>query len=118
DQGLAKVEGVEHHRVELNNRRAVLGVTKPEVIGHAVQAIRDLGYEVPTVKQTFPVLGMNCASCAVSAQNIILMQTGVVHAEVNYATGNLVVEYIPQLINHEQLQQALQGVGYDLLIED
>lgn len=118
ERGLKKVTGVSHHRVELNNQRAVLEVEKPEVIAHAVQAIRDLGYEVSTVKQTFPVLGMNCASCAVSAENIILMQTGVVHAEVNYATGNLKVEYIPGILNQKQLQQALQRVGYDLLMEE
>lgn len=118
ERGLKKVTGVSYHRVELNNQRAVLEVEKPEVIAHAVQAIRDLGYEVSTVKQTFPVLGMNCASCAVSAENIILMQTGVVHAEVNYATGNLKVEYIPGILNQKQLQQALQRVGYDLLMEE
>src|SRR5690606_21450367 len=92
DKGLSQVKGVEDHKVELNNRRAVLTVNDNKVISEAVKKIKDLGYGVATVKQTFPVLGMSCASCANSAQTIVQAQEGVVNAEVNYGTGNLTVE--------------------------
>jgi Cu2+-exporting ATPase len=36
-----------------------------DVIPNAVDAIRDLRYDVQTVTHTFPVTGMSCASCAV-----------------------------------------------------
>ena len=68
--------------------------------------------------QTFPVLGMTCASCASSAESIVTHQEGVVNASVNFATGNLTVEYLTDTTNAEKLQKAVQGVGYDLLIED
>jgi len=71
-----------------------------------------------TVMQTFPVLGMTCASCASSAESIVTHQEGVVNASVNYATGNLTVEFLSNITNAEKLQKAVQGVGYDLLIED
>ena len=71
-----------------------------------------------TIKQTFPVLGMTCAGCASSAESIVQQQEGVVEASVNFATGNLTVEYKPTLTRAEQLQKALQSVGYDLLLED
>mgnify|MGYP000495331877 FL=1 len=71
-----------------------------------------------TVTQTFPVLGMTCASCASSAESIVTHQEGVVNASVNYATGNLTVEFLSNITNAEKLQKAVQGVGYDLLIED
>ncbi|MFV0392476.1 MAG: cation transporter, partial [Paludibacteraceae bacterium] len=71
-----------------------------------------------TVKQTFPVLGMTCASCANSAESIVKSQSGVVNASVNFATGNLTVEYSADITNAEKLQKAVQGVGYDLLLED
>jgi len=71
-----------------------------------------------TVTQTFPVLGMSCASCAVSAESIVKHESGVVNASVNFATGNLTVEYLPNRINAAKLQKAVQSVGYDLLIED
>ena len=71
-----------------------------------------------TVTQTFPVLGMTCASCASSAESIVTHQEGVVNASVNYATGNLIVEFLSNVTNAENLRKAVQGVGYDLLIED
>ncbi|MGN0002888.1 MAG: heavy metal translocating P-type ATPase [Sphingobacterium composti] len=69
-------------------------------------------------KQTIPVLGMSCASCASSAQNIVQQQEGVLQAEVNYGTGNLQVTYETSKTSTEKLQQALQSGGYDLLLED
>lgn len=76
------------------------------------------GRNTPTKKQTYPVLGMSCASCASSAQSIVIHEPGVVDASVNFATGNLVVEYQPEITNAAKLQKAVQSVGYDLLLED
>lgn len=70
------------------------------------------------IEQSFPVLGMTCAACASSAENIVSDESGVVNASVNFATGNLNVKYEPELTDIYKLQKALQGVGYDLLIED
>ncbi|WP_242920232.1 heavy metal translocating P-type ATPase [Pontibacter liquoris] len=118
DKGLAHVKGIESHRVELNNHRAAITVNDPEVVADAVKAIKDLGYGVPTVKNSFPVLGMTCASCASSAESIAKATEGVVAASVNFATGNLAVEYLPNMTDAGKLQKALQSVGYDLLVED
>ena len=70
-----------------------------------------------TVQQTCPVLEMTCASCANSAESIVKAQEGVVSATVNYATGNLSVEYLPAVTNANKLQKAVQSKGYDLLLE-
>ncbi|MFD2962318.1 MULTISPECIES: heavy metal translocating P-type ATPase [Olivibacter] len=118
EKGLAQISGVESHQVELNNHRAAIRVTDNAVIREAVKVIKDLGYGVPTVKNSFPVLGMTCASCAASAESIVKYQDGVVSAAVNFATGNLTVEYLPNMTNAAKLQEAVRGVGYDLLIED
>jgi Cu2+-exporting ATPase len=118
EKGLAQVKGIETHKVELNNRRAAITVNNTEVVGEAVKVIKDLGYGVSTVKNTFPVLGMTCASCAGSAESIVKYEPGVVNASVNFATGNLTVEYLPNITDASKLQKAIQSIGYDLLIED
>ncbi len=118
EKGLAQVKGVESHKVELNNRRAIITVKDNEVVADAVKAIKDLGYGVSTVKKTFPVLGMTCASCAGSTETIVKYEEGVVSASVNFATGNLTVEYLPNITDASRLQKAVQSIGYDLLIED
>lgn len=71
-----------------------------------------------TVKKTFPVLHMTCASCASSAESIVKHAQGVVSASVNFATGNLTVEYLAGETSPQALQQAVQSVGYDLLIRE
>lgn len=118
EKGLAQVKGVESQKVELNNRRAAITVADHEVVLNAVKAVKDLGYGVPSVKNTFPVLGMTCASCAGSAESIVKHEKGVIDASVNYATGNLSVEYLPNMTDASSLQKAVQSIGYDLLIVD
>lgn len=118
DKGLAEIDGIDSHKVELNNRRAVLTLSDNEVLPKAVKTVQDLGYGVTTVKKSFPVLGMSCASCASSAQSILEHEPGVITASVNYGTGNLQVEYLPNMTDALQLQKAVQSVGYDLLLED
>lgn len=118
EKGLSQVKGVETHQVELNNRRAVITVTDHEVVADVVKTIKALGYGVPTVTKTFPVLGMTCASCANSSESIVKYSEGVVSASVNFATGNLTVEYLPNVTDASKLRKAIQSIGYDLLIEE
>src|SRR3546814_3543140 len=61
---------------------------------------------------------MTCASCASSVESIVSHHKGVVNASVNFATGNLIVEYLSDKADAAQLQKAVQSVGYDLLVED
>ncbi|MDF2449751.1 MAG: Cu(2+)-exporting ATPase [Bacteroidota bacterium] len=119
DKGLEKVPGISFHKVELNNKRALIkGKDQASVISGSVKEIRNLGYHVPSIKKTFPVLNMTCASCANSSQEILTMQPGVISAFVNYANSIAAIEYIPTLSDPHQLKAALQTVGYDLMIDE
>ncbi len=119
DKGLAKVNGVESHKVELNNNRAVIQTTNStEVIPKVVKEIRGLGYQVATVKKSFPVLNLHCATCAVSVQTTLQSQTGVLNASVNYANATALVEFIPTIIDAKELKTSVQSIGYDLMVEE
>ncbi|HEY5463839.1 MAG TPA: heavy metal translocating P-type ATPase [Hanamia sp.] len=119
DKDLQKVKGIHNHKVELNNKIAIIDTDDGiEVIPNAVKTIRDLGYDVPTVKKTFPVLNMSCASCASSTQTTLENVKGVMNATVNYANATANVEYIPTLTNPSEFKSALQSIGYDLMIEE
>ncbi|MEN3324949.1 heavy metal translocating P-type ATPase [Mariniflexile soesokkakense] len=118
DNGLKQVKNLQFHKVEVNNHRAVIESSKiSTAIPDAVKTIRDLGYEVTTIKSTFPVLEMTCAACAVSVESIIKYLDGVVNASVNFATATVTVEYLPDTITPEDLKTAVQSIGYDLLTE-
>lgn len=118
DNGLTEVKGIKSHKVELNNRRAVITSDSSETLLEAVKTIRNLGYGVTTIKKTFPVLQMTCASCAVSVESIIKAQNGVVDAAVNFATATVAVEYLPNIIQPDDFRKVVQSIGYDLLIDN
>jgi copper chaperone CopZ len=103
--------------VELNNRSAVIESTTPvEAVRDVVKAIRDNGYDVPTLRRTFPVTGMTCASCVSSVESMLLAQPGVLNAAVNLATNTVQVEYVPGVIDERRMRAVVQSIGYDLLI--
>lgn len=118
EKGLAQVKGLASYRVELNNHRAAIVPKDSAAVISSVKAIKDLGYGVSTLTKTFPVLGMTCASCASSAESMAKYEQGVVNAAVNFATGNLTVEYISGVTDPLKIQKAVQAGGYDLLIEE
>lgn len=118
DKGLKTVPGVREHKVELNNHRAVIQTDDSGTISKAVSAIRDLGYEVETIKKSFPVTGMSCASCAVSVESMLTAQPGVIKASVNFANSSAQVEYVPGIADPQNFRSVIQSIGYDLVVAD
>ena len=72
----------------------------------------------PLMHQTFPVLEMSCAACAVSVESMLSNTPGVQKATVNYANQSATVDYDPVETTPAQMQQVLQSIGYDLVIPD
>ncbi|MDR1743700.1 MAG: heavy metal translocating P-type ATPase [Dysgonamonadaceae bacterium] len=72
----------------------------------------------PTIKKTFPVLDMACASCAANVGKTLSSLTGVIDAGVNLATAEVSITYIPTLICPDEMRKAVQSAGYDLIIDE
>lgn len=70
------------------------------------------------IKETFPVLGMSCSSCAVSVETTLSAQKGIKEAKVNFAASTVLVEYDKNVITSADMQRALQGMGYNLVVQD
>lgn len=68
-------------------------------------------------KQTFPVIGLGCASCAAKVNSVLNGQKGVAEANVNLAAATALVEYDPKECSAESLKAAVQAAGYDLMID-
>ena len=69
------------------------------------------------IKNTYPVLGMSCASCAARVDKTLNGLPGLYQATVNYATAIAQVEYNPKVCSDAILQSAVQDAGYDLLVD-
>lgn len=68
------------------------------------------------VRETFPVTGMSCASCAARVDKALNRTEGVAEAAVNFASGRVVVAYDPAVATPEALREAVRNAGYELLI--
>ena len=78
----------------------------------------EVAENINTVKKTFPVTGMSCASCAISVETMLQSEPGVVKAGVNFANSSASVEYDPGVADVNHFKQTIQSIGYDLIIEN
>ncbi len=69
------------------------------------------------VKETFPVLEMTCAACAVSVESMLKSVNGVKNAGVNFANQEAWVEYDPTIATAAIFQETIRSIGYDIIIE-
>ena len=69
-------------------------------------------------KKIFPVLEMSCAACAANVEQVIRNLSGVETAAVNFADNTLSVEYDPETITPQRMQEAVRAAGYDLIVEE
>lgn len=71
-----------------------------------------------TVKKTFPITGLSCASCALNVENSLRSQTGVANATVNFAASTALVEYNPEVAVLTEIKSAVQSIGYDIFMDE
>jgi P-type Cu2+ transporter len=69
------------------------------------------------LKQSFPVLEMTCAACAVSVESMLKSTKGVQDASVNFANQTALVEFDPTIATTTDLQNAVRSIGYDLVVD-
>mgnify|MGYP005906465971 FL=1 len=70
------------------------------------------------IKETFQVLGMSCAVCALNVETTLNAQKGVYGAKVNFAGSTVLVDYNPREVTPAELQKAVEASGYELVVEN
>ena len=69
------------------------------------------------MKQTVPVVGMMCAVCAAHVEKKLSGLQGVESCAVSLASRTALVDYDPEAVSLDDMKEALQGIGYDLVTE-
>jgi len=87
----------------------------PEVVSLSaiVDAVDDAGYEAATETVSVAVTDMSCSNCAETIEERLLDTSGVVDAEVNYATDEARVTYNPADASLADLYDAIEDAGYE-----
>lgn len=69
------------------------------------------------MKRTLPVIGMACAACSAHVERELSSLRGVQSASVSLASRTALVDYDPSAITLEEMKAAINGIGFDLVIE-
>ncbi|MFB6108831.1 MAG: heavy metal translocating P-type ATPase [Haloplanus sp.] len=81
-------------------------------------AIEDAGYEPVAESVTVAITDMSCANCAATVTEALEATPGVVEADVNFATDEARVRYVPAEVDRSDLYDAVEGAGYTPVRED
>jgi Cu2+-exporting ATPase len=69
------------------------------------------------MKQTIPVVGMACSACAANIERKLNALDGITSAAVSLPGRTALVDFDPAQITLEGMKAAINGIGYDLIIE-
>ncbi|MBQ5578871.1 MAG: heavy metal translocating P-type ATPase [Prevotella sp.] len=69
------------------------------------------------MKITIPVVGMACSSCSAHVEKKLNSLEGVKMASVSLSSRSALVEYEPSVISLQQMKEAVNDIGFDLVIE-
>lgn len=67
-------------------------------------------------KNSFPVLNMHCASCAMNVENTVKKMEGVTFSNVNFANATLTVEFDKNKLSPEEIQKNIREIGFDIIL--
>jgi Cu2+-exporting ATPase len=70
------------------------------------------------MKKTIPVVGMACASCSANVERKLQSLKGIQSAAVSLAGRSALIDYDPAQISLETMKKEVNGIGYDLIIEN
>lgn len=68
-------------------------------------------------RESFPVLEMTCAACAMSVESMLKSTAGVKDAAVNFANQTAWVVYDDKITKAADLQKSVRAIGYDIVVD-
>ena len=69
------------------------------------------------MKKTIPVAGMACSACSANVEKKLSSLAGISSASVSLPGRSALIDYDPTTISLEKMKQAVNDIGYDLVIE-
>lgn len=91
EKALNTVPGVSQVQVNLATHIAEVQA-EPMISRSALrQAIETLGYHIPLIQQEIMITGMHCGGCSAKIQKQLLNLSGVLQADVNFASGRATI---------------------------
>ncbi|SDW46390.1 Cu+-exporting ATPase [Marinococcus luteus] len=115
EKQVGKMEGVSEASVNLTTEQLSVQYDPNEVAPHDMEEkIEQTGYSVRRSEAVFDVSGMTCAACANRVEKKLNKLPGVSEASVNLAMERATVHYLDGEVSVEEMEQAVDKLGYGL----
>jgi Cu+-exporting ATPase len=116
EKALRKLPGVHEANVNLASEQAAVGfdaalVAPPQLLA----AVERAGYGVITDQIDIAVTGMTCASCSGRVEKALRKLPGVLEANVNLASEQATVAYLPTAVGWPEIKAAIERAGYGVI---
>lgn len=69
-------------------------------------------------KAVLPITGMTCAVCAGRVEKVLSRLDGVMSVNVNFATNQAHVTYVPGLVTPADFKEAVESAGYGVVVAE
>ena len=114
ERGVKRLKGVTDASVNFAAENAAVSFDTQQLqLREVIDKIHNSGFDVSTAKVEMPVTGMTCANCAGNIERALNKKTpGVVNAAVNFASERVAVEYVPGILNVDDIVAAIEKAGY------
>ena len=113
ERAIGKVDGVESVDVNLATNKATVRSKNGMPAKTIIDVVTGGGYDVPLTTGVIDVGGMTCANCVNRVRKALAKVEGVVTADVNLATEQATVEYVPGAVETDDLLAAVTSAGYE-----
>jgi Cu+-exporting ATPase len=110
---LQKLPGVKNAIVNLVTEKAMIEIAPDTELNlkDVIKSVRAIGYDVAIQKISIPVEGLASASASIVESSISKLN-GIVNVNINSATENITVEFVPTIISVENIKSEIEKFGF------
>ena len=117
ERNIKKVEGVKVANVNLSSERATIEFDPDQTgLGDFLARIERAGYGIAVGEADFMIQRMSDDNDARRLEKSLIAATGVLDAQVSFASERAHLEYIPTIISQAELRNAVKAAGFDVVV--
>ena len=119
ESALKGLPGVSQAVVNIATEKATIEYD-PEVLNEAAlkKAVENAGYGVALAEASLGLIGMHCATCALTIEKALQDADGVIKANVNLASETATILYNPEVTTVPVLRKVVEKAGYQAVSRD
>ncbi len=119
EDAVSDLDGVEDASANFASDEGVVTYDPEQVsLAEIYEAIESAGFTPERATRTVPVTGMSCATCAENIENGLAGTPGVIDAEANFASDEVLVTYNPADTEMRAVYDAIETAGYEPVRDD